>query len=516
MKSKTKILVVILLLALSLTLVLTACGNDPATPVSIELTKIPDKSEYLVDDNLDVTGGVITVNYSNGETKEVPMTSDMVLSDKLTKGEKKITVTYTEGEIKLTCTWDVKVYTKFVEELVLVSNPERLSYIEGQSFDPTGISVKAIYRNGTEEIVTSSVVYDKTVLSVGDEFVVVSYGERYVKINITVEAKTVESLTMKKAPDKTKYSAGDKFDYKGLVLTVTYNNGETFDATSQFTFADEPLAAGTTYVEVSYKDYADVVCKVPVEVASASSVNANIAQDTLAAVNSVASVYNQYSGGDAKVYKTSEEIKADHAGFTFYVYVADLYAAPNAISLGETEYNSEAKVDLSLGNNVFVQDSVWYFDGESQKLYVSAIVLLFEAGDGKIKVDNAEIQINTNAMSGNLSVTSVTMTGNSVVAQSGRRYNVTLKNGADMLKIAYEGAESTDRVLTRKVVTKGETTTVSYGFTTLEGDSTLGYYPKWGAVAADNETGDYNLNYSVYVIGKGMVELQFNVNIDVE
>ena len=44
---------------------------------------------------------------------------------------------------------------------------------------------------------------------------------------------------------------------------------------------------------------------------------------------------------------------------------------------------------------------------------------------------------------------------------------------------------------------------------------TLGYYPKWGATAEDNESGDYELTYSVYVFGKGLVELKFNVDIDI-
>lgn len=117
MKSKTKLLLVVLLLALAFTFVLAACDGKDATPVSIEVTKAPDRSVYLVDDYLDVSGGILTVTYSNGKTKEVPMTQDMVMSDKMTVGEKKITVTYTEGEIKLTSTWDVKVYTKFVVEL---------------------------------------------------------------------------------------------------------------------------------------------------------------------------------------------------------------------------------------------------------------------------------------------------------------------------------------------------------------------------------------------------------------
>ena len=672
MKSKTKLLLVVLLLALAFTFVLAACDGKDATPVSIEVTKAPDRSVYLVDDYLDVSGGILTVTYSNGKTKEVPMTQDMVMSDKMTVGEKKITVTYTGGEIKLTSTWDVKVYTKFVTELVLVSKPQKVSYVAGQTFDPTGISVKAVYRDGSEEDVTAGVTYNKTVLSAEDEFIVVSYGERFVKVAITVAEKTLSGLTIKQAPYRTAYVVGEKFDATGLVLTAQYNDGTSFDATGQFTFSDVPLTSETTFVEVTYKNYTDVVCNVPVSVYEkeglvltvktspaktvyvegqtfdptglvlyasyggkvgfdvtegisfdktalsiddtavvatwegasvdipvtvvakainrltvktqpsktvyiegevfdpaglvigvqwndeseteidwqesglvfnktealklndsivvasysgktvnisirvvAATLNNDIDDEAVAAVESAKDIYNKYSGGDQKTYKTFAEVKADYANFEFYVKLADVSLAPQTLTIGGTQYDMDATVILSIGNNVFVRDSVWFWDDESNELYVSAIVVLFEAGEGKVKMNDVEMQIAVDALRGSLSVSNVTINGSSTVSQNGDKYDVTLKNGSDMLKIAYDGAETSDLIITRKIIVKGDQTTVSYGFTSPESDLALGYYPQWGATAEDNESGDYTLTYSVYVFGKGLVELKFNIDIDI-
>lgn len=672
MKSKTKLLLVVLLLALAFTFVLAACDGKDATPVSIEVTKAPDRSVYLVDDYLDVSGGILTVTYSNGKTKEVPMTQDMVMSDKMTVGEKKITVTYTEGEIKLTSTWDVKVYTKFVTELVLVSKPQKVSYVAGQTFDPTGISVKAVYRDGSEEDVTAGVTYNKTVLSAEDEFIVVSYGERNVKVDISVAEKTLYALTVKQAPERTAYVVGEKFDATGLVLTAQYNDGTSFDATGQFTFSDVPLTSETTFVEVTYKNYTDVVCNVPVSVYEkeglvltvktspaktvyvegqtfdptglvlyasyggkvgfdvtegisfdktalsiddtavvatwegasvdipvtvvakainrltvktqpsktvyiegevfdpaglvigvqwndeseteidwqesglvfnktealklndsivvasysgktvnisirvvAATLNNDIDDEAVAAVESAKDIYNKYSGGDQKTYKTFAEVKADYANFAFYVKLADVSLAPQTLTIGGTQYDMDATVILSIGNNVFVRDSVWFWDDESNELYVSAIVVLFEAGEGKVKMNDVEMQIAVDALRGSLSVSGVTISGSSTVSQNEGKYDVTLKNGSDMLKIAYDGAETSDLIITRKIIVKGDQTTVSYGFTSPESDLALGYYPQWGATAEDNESGDYTLTYSVYVFGKGLVELKFNIDIDI-
>lgn len=515
MKSKTRLLLVVLLLALTFTFALAACEGKEATPVSVEVVKNPDKSVYLVDDYLDVTGGILKVTYSNGKAKETPMTADMVLSDKLTVGEKVITVTYTEGETKLTTTWSVKVYTKFVTELVLVSKPAKLSYVEGQRFESAGISVKAVYRDGSKEDVTANVSYSKTTLSVDDEFVVVSYGERAVKVEVTVVAKTLTSLTVKQAPEKTVYVAGEKFDATGLVLTAEYNDGTSFDATSQFSFEDRALTLEDTFVVVTYKDYADVTANVPVQVNSALTINGQIDTQAVAAVESAKEIYNKFTGGDEKTYKTFDQVKAEYANFAFYVKVADMDFAPQTFTVGGTEYDNQALVTLSVGNNVFVRDLVWYWDSNAKALYASAIIVLFEAGDGAVKINDTDYQINVSALSGSLTVSNVAMSGESTVAQNEGEYDVVLKNGSDMLKIAYDGAAATDLIITKKVIVKGDETSVTYGLTTPESDLTLGYYPKWGATAEDNESGDYELTYSVYVFGKGLVELKFNVDIDI-
>ena len=208
-------------------------------------------------------------------------------------------------------------------------------------------------------------------------------------------------------------------------------------------------------------------------------------------------------------------MKAAYADFAFYVKVADLSLAPQTLTIGGTQYDSQAVVALSIGNNVFVRDAVWFWDGERNELYAAAIVVLFEAGEGKIKINDVELQIAVDALGGSLTVSNVWISGSSTVSQNEGKYDVTLKNGSDMLKIAYDGAETSDLIITRKLIVKGDQTTVSYGFTSPESDLALGYYPQWGATVEDNESGDYTLTYSVYVFGKGLVELKFDVDIDI-
>jgi hypothetical protein len=96
---------------------------------SISLKSAPSKTSYFVDDTLDVTGGVISVAYSNGSTEDVTLTKDMCTgADFSTAGKKTITVTY-DGK---TTSFDVNVSEKKAVSFTL-NNVDGKSIIEGQT-----------------------------------------------------------------------------------------------------------------------------------------------------------------------------------------------------------------------------------------------------------------------------------------------------------------------------------------------------------------------------------------------
>lgn len=334
-------------------------------------------------------------------------------------------------------------------------------------------------------------------------------------IAVTVAAKAVSRLVVKTEPDKTEYIEGESFDATGLVITVIWND----ESETEIDWEEQELSFNKTGAlkindSVVTASYGGKTVNVSIRVVAAT-LNESIDDDAVSAVESAKAIYNKYSGGDRKIYKTFAEVKAAYADFAFYVKVADLSLAPQTLTIGGTQYDSQAVVALSIGNNVFVRDAVWFWDGERNELYAAAIVVLFEAGEGKIKINDVELQIAVDALGGSLTVSNVWISGSSTVSQNEGKYDVTLKNGSDMLKIAYDGAETSDLIITRKLIVKGDQTTVSYGFTSPESDLALGYYPQWGATVEDNESGDYTLTYSVYVFGKGLVELKFDVDIDI-
>lgn len=72
-------------------------GTDVISITSIEIGNYPDKTEYNIGEELDITGLTILVNYSDGSQKEVPVTLDMVIAHSMNKeGQTDVIIKYEE------------------------------------------------------------------------------------------------------------------------------------------------------------------------------------------------------------------------------------------------------------------------------------------------------------------------------------------------------------------------------------------------------------------------------------
>ena len=116
------------------------------TAMSISVTQKPDKLTYLEGkDELDVTGGVITVYYDNDSTSTMVMTPDMITGfDNSKPGTQTLTVTY----LGKTATFDVVIKAKTIVAFELVKNPVKTVYKEGEALTLEGIVGRFTYDNG--------------------------------------------------------------------------------------------------------------------------------------------------------------------------------------------------------------------------------------------------------------------------------------------------------------------------------------------------------------------------------
>jgi len=185
-----------------------------------------------------------------------------------------------------------------VSEISVSTYPTKLEYMDGDTFDPTGIKVLAKGADGSLTDVTALVTYSKTVLAETDTSISVSYGDvsRDIIISVigltnhthttegewkvsvpatifaegqkyrecsfegctykeidTVERVAVSSISITQNPLKLEYFMGDIFNPFGItVIAIGSDNSQT-DVTSLVTYDKSVLENTDTAVTVSFE-----------------------------------------------------------------------------------------------------------------------------------------------------------------------------------------------------------------------------------------------------------------------
>lgn len=215
---------------------------------SIEILSLPDKQTYYTGDELVLTGARLKVYYSDATTEEIAIKSDMVSGyDTNVAGEQEITVKYRN----LVKTFIVHVEQKKVVSILVKESPDKTSYIEGQTFDSSGMVVEAVYNNGERKIVTDYTV-EEIGHTVGERDLVISYQGATTTVGITVLERKVESLNIKRLPKKIVYFTGDVFDASGLIVEAVYNDASK-EIVSDYNLSDTDTAeAGVKVATISF------------------------------------------------------------------------------------------------------------------------------------------------------------------------------------------------------------------------------------------------------------------------
>ena len=167
--------------------------------------------------------------------------------------------------------------------------PTKTTYVEGETFDKTGMTVTGVWSDGTEKEITAYSV-DKTVLTANDTVVTVTYKGLSATQAITVTAAaggnqqsgdnsgnqqsgdnggqqsggTNDTLVLVNHPVRTLYVAGETFDPTGILLREA--EGDTLYTAC--TYSTTPLTAGTSSVAVRC---GDLSVNVPVTVVAGTA-----------------------------------------------------------------------------------------------------------------------------------------------------------------------------------------------------------------------------------------------------
>lgn len=258
---------------------LTGTKVDTSTPEvelgGISVKEAPEKVVYTVGEAFEPTGLILNLVYNNGETGTIAYPADALTYEPTTAfteaGNKTVTITYTEDGVIKTTTLDVYVQEPVTLTGISVATaPTQTTYTEGDTFDPTGLVLNLAYSNGT----TGTVAYSgnesafefnpglNAELTTDNTSVTIKYSGFVTIQNITVNgAATLESISVKTAPNKIVYEQGENLDPAGLVLTLTYSDTHTeelaYSEANKEEFGFNPqdnLQTSTERVTVTYED----------------------------------------------------------------------------------------------------------------------------------------------------------------------------------------------------------------------------------------------------------------------
>ncbi len=157
---------------------------------SVAVTTPPSKTEYIQGESFDPQGMVVTATYEDGSTKVI---TDYAYAPRgeLTTEHDSITVSY-DG---FTATTPVTVTAPAaLSEIVVVTQPTKTAYRAGEPFDPTGMTVKAVFDDGSE--ITISAYTYKEYVEAGDTFVALSYEGKTVNVPVTVTEPDSRHITV--------------------------------------------------------------------------------------------------------------------------------------------------------------------------------------------------------------------------------------------------------------------------------------------------------------------------------
>lgn len=216
------------------------------TVTKIEITKQPTKTEYIEGQNFDATGMIVKATYLDGTEKEI--------TDYTIENGNELGKDVTEIEIKFgkfSAFVPVTVSENILVSIEVTTPPIKTEYIEGQTFDKTGMVVTGTLLDGSSVLISGYSVSENK-LSTDDTKIEVVFKEKITYVNIVVKKNIVTKIEVTKQPIKTEYVEGQKFDKTGMVVKATYLDG-TENTITDYNISNTTLKADDEEIEVEFE-----------------------------------------------------------------------------------------------------------------------------------------------------------------------------------------------------------------------------------------------------------------------
>ncbi len=359
-----------------------------ATLSGIEITTAPTKTVYKKGEALDLTGMVVKATYSDSRVRTLSSDKYTVdLADEaLAASNNKFTVSYTEGETTKTAEQTIAVYEL---TLIAVTNaPATTTYLEGATFDKTGMEVSATWGTGADKIVETLNAEDYTVSpSLLDATSITSVTLSYTHEDVT--KTTTQAVTVNERPSLT-------MSWKVAGATTTskiYINNEEKYLLVLPSAPDVPEAFGAGYVFIGWTSDAtiakngqginwaannDVMAKATEFKAVFAQVNAPLFKETFDGCEGTGGNDDNWSGTIA-----SSTVNTDNNGWTF----ANEGGANACVKFGTGSKKGSAETpsfSLTGSATLIFKAGAWDSNSEGTTLNISATGATLKQNDAAI------------------------------------------------------------------------------------------------------------------------------------
>lgn len=221
--------------------------------LSVAVSALPDKLEYVEGDEIDTTGLTLSIHYSNGMV--VTENEGFTVSPaKLTEvGTQTVTLTYQNNTVTFPVI--VKEKPEELEAIAVTALPAKRQYRQGERLDTTGLALEAITNKGNRSKISGGFTCSPEILNTaGIQTVTVSYEGKTTSFTVNVQSgeKTIQRISVETMPTKLHYQVGDSFDGSGMVLRVTTDQGDELVRSGFSVSPSRFTREGVQTVTVSY------------------------------------------------------------------------------------------------------------------------------------------------------------------------------------------------------------------------------------------------------------------------
>lgn len=199
--------------------------------LSVSVKTEPDTTVFFQGDTVDPQGLELYLTYDNGKSVSV-FDGYTITCDTSSTGIKTVTVQYGDFSTE----YNVRVLSASPISLEITEPMTKTVYYTGDKLDTTGLKLSYCCEGGHKfDVDEYETEYDFS--KAGECDVVFSFGDLTASQTVNVIQLAAVSAIVAELPHTTVYRYGEKPDFSGLVLEVTYNDGSVKTVSDDLEFS---------------------------------------------------------------------------------------------------------------------------------------------------------------------------------------------------------------------------------------------------------------------------------------